>query len=247
LIRVALVDDQELLRTGFRMVLDAQPDLEVVAEAADGLAALEVLAEVPVDVVLMDVRMPRLDGVQATARLLARAPSIRVLILTTFDLDEYVYAAIGAGASGFLLKDVPSAELLYGIRAVASGDAIVAPSTTRRLLERFAPQLAGIGEVAGMGGVDRMGGLAGVGGLAASEAGLRAVREARLSTLTERERGVLELVARGLSNAEIAGELVVTEATVKTHVHRILHKLQLRDRVQAVVLAYKIGLVTPQP
>ncbi len=247
MIRVALVDDQELLRTGFRMVLDAQPDLEVVAEAADGLAALEVLAEVPVDVVLMDVRMPRLDGVQATARLLARAPSIRVLILTTFDLDEYVYAAIAAGASGFLLKDVPSAELLYGIRAVASGDAIVAPSTTRRLLERFAPQLAGVGEVAGMGGVGRMGGVTGVGGMAASEAGLRAAREARLSTLTERERGVLELVARGLSNAEIAGELVVTEATVKTHVHRILHKLQLRDRVQAVVLAYKIGLVTPQP
>jgi DNA-binding NarL/FixJ family response regulator len=227
-IRVALVDDQELLRTGFRMVLDAQPDMEVVAEAADGLAALEVLADVPVDVVLMDVRMPGLDGVQATERLLARDPSIKVLILTTFDLDEYVYAAVRVGAGGFLLKDVPSAELLYGIRAVASGDAIVAPSTTRRLLERFAPQLS---ELAG----PPTGGLRSRSGASAAGVG----------TLTDRERGVLELVARGLSNVEIAAELVVAEATVKTHVHRILAKLSLRDRVQAVVLAYEIGLVSP--
>jgi DNA-binding NarL/FixJ family response regulator len=210
-----------LLRTGFRMVLQAQPDMEVVAEAADGLAALDLLADLPVDVVLMDVRMPRLDGVQATQRLLARDPSTRVLILTTFDLDEYVYAAVRAGASGFLLKDVPSAELIYGIRAVASGDAIVAPSTTRRLLERFAPQVSG------------------------ADAIDPAIRRARLSTLTDRERGVLELVARGLSNPEIAVALVVAEATVKTHIHRILAKLQLRDRVQAVVLAYELGLVVP--
>jgi DNA-binding NarL/FixJ family response regulator len=231
-IRVALVDDQELLRTGFRMVLEAQPDMEVVAEAADGLAALEVLAGVPVDVVLMDVRMPRLDGVQATRRLLARDPGIRVLILTTFDLDEYVYAAIRAGVSGFLLKDVPSAELLYGIRAVASGDAIVAPSTTRRLLERFAPRLSESGETDENRETTR--------GAPAGRA-----RGTRFGSLTDRERGVLELVARGLSNLEIAAELVVAEATVKTHVHRILAKLDLRDRVQAVVLAYEIGLVSP--
>jgi DNA-binding NarL/FixJ family response regulator len=234
-IRVALVDDQELLRTGFRMVLEAQPDMEVVAEAADGLAALEVLADVPVDVVLMDVRMPGVDGVTATERLLARDPSARVLILTTFDLDEYVYAAVRAGASGFLLKDVPSAELLYGIRAVASGDAIVAPSTTRRLLERFAPRVLGPN---GESGSTRA--------PVAVVAGASAERAGRLSGLTERERGVLELVARGLSNSEIAGELVVAEATVKTHVHRILAKLNLRDRVQAVVLAYEIGLVSPR-
>jgi DNA-binding NarL/FixJ family response regulator len=240
-IRVALVDDQELLRTGFRMVLDAQPDMEVVAEAADGLAALEVLDDVPVDVVLMDVRMPKLDGIQATERLLARQPSARVLILTTFDLDEYVYAALRAGASGFLLKDVPSAELLYGIRAVASGDAIVAPSTTRRLLERFAPRATGLSGLAGQSG---QAGSAGQSGLTGSDPVARA---SRLNTLTERERGVLGLVARGLSNLEIATELVVVEATVKTHVHRILTKLDLRDRVQAVVLAYEIGLVSPRP
>jgi DNA-binding NarL/FixJ family response regulator len=219
-IRVAVVDDQELLRTGFRMVLQAQPDLEVVAEAADGVQALELLDGVPVDVVLMDVRMPRLDGIEATRRLLARPDPPRVLILTTFDLDEYAYAAIRAGASGFLLKDAPSAELLYGIRAVASGDAIVAPSTTRRLLERFSPQLT-------------------------AEGPDRVARLCRLDPLTGRERDVLILLARGLSNQEIAVRLVVVEATVKTHVHRILAKLGLRDRVQAVVLAYETGLVSP--
>jgi DNA-binding NarL/FixJ family response regulator len=217
-IRVAIVDDQELLRTGFRMVLEAQPDMSVVAEAGDGQSALDRLAGVPVDVVLMDVRMPGLDGIQATGRLLERTPSVRVLILTTFDLDEYVYAAIRAGASGFLLKDVPSAELLYGIRAVAAGDAVVAPSTTARLLARFAA---------------RPGPLA-----APSPAGA-------LSVLTARERRVMELVAGGLSNLEIAAALVVSEATVKTHVHRILSKLDLRDRVQVVVLAYETGLVRP--
>jgi DNA-binding NarL/FixJ family response regulator len=226
MIRVALVDDQELLRTGFRMVLQAQPDMEVVAEAGDGLQALEVLARTPVDIVLMDVRMPGLDGVEVTRRLLAgdrpaNARPPRVLILTTFDLDEYAYAAVRAGASGFLLKDVPSSELLYGIRAVASGDSIVAPSTTRRLLERFAPQLTAV------------------------TGAEQSARAATFGLLTERERNVLVLLARGLSNAEIAVELVVAEATVKTHVHRILTKLALRDRVQAVVLAYETGLVAP--
>jgi DNA-binding NarL/FixJ family response regulator len=213
-VRVALVDDQELMRSGYRLVLDAQPDLTVVAEAGDGIEALDVLAVTRADVVLMDVRMPRLDGVETTRRLLARPHPPRVLVLTTFDLDEYAYAAIEAGASGFLLKDVPSAELVYGIRAVAAGDAIVAPSTTRRLLERFAAA--------------------------------RPVDDgARLAVLTARERDVLTRVATGAGNAEIAADLVLSEATVKTHVHRILAKLGLRDRVQAVVLAYETGLVRP--
>ncbi|WP_369015951.1 response regulator transcription factor [Actinocrinis puniceicyclus] len=224
-IRVALVDDQELLRTGFRMILDAQQDMEVVGEAADGVAALELLEQVRADVVLMDVRMPALDGVEATRRLLgdgfgsALDPHPKVLILTTFDLDEYAFAAIKAGASGFLLKDVPPTELLSAIRAVHSGDAVVAPSTTRRLLDRFAPLLP-------------------------SSA---APPPPTLSALTEREREVLGLVAQGLSNAEIAARLVLSEATVKTHVGRILMKLDLRDRVQAVVLAYETGLVRPGP
>jgi DNA-binding NarL/FixJ family response regulator len=228
MIRVALVDDQELVRTGFRMVLQAQADMDVVAEAADGRQALELLARIEVDVVLMDVRMPHLDGVEATRRLLgpgrpAAGAVPKVLILTTFDLDEYAYAAIRAGASGFLLKDVPSSELLYGIRAVAGGEAIVAPSTTRRLLEVFAPQFAALADTR------------------------RAARERGLQALTDRERAVLVMVARGLSNPEIAAALVIAEATVKTHVHRILTKLDLRDRVQAVVLAYEVGLVAPGP
>ena len=216
-VRVALVDDQELVRTGFRMVLQAQPDVEVVGEAADGLAALRLLESVAADVVLMDVRMPGLDGVEATRRLRARDGAPRVLILTTFDLDEYAYAALGAGASGFLLKDVPPAELVYAIRAVASGDAVVAPSTTRRLLERFGPALPLV----------------------------RGPGPEALAALTPREHEVLLLLARGLSNAEIAGRLVLSEATVKTHVGRILAKLGLRDRVQAVVLAYETGLLRP--
>ncbi|WP_331272400.1 response regulator transcription factor [Motilibacter aurantiacus] len=216
-VRVVLVDDQELVRTGFGMVLQAQPDIEVVGEAGDGAAALRVLEAVPADVVLMDVRMPELDGVEATRRLRARAAAPRVLILTTFDLDEYAYAALGAGASGFLLKDVPPAELVYAIRAVASGDAVVAPSTTRRLLERFAPSLPGG----------------------------PAPDPESLSALTARERDVLLLVGRGLSNAEVAQRLALSEATVKTHVGRILAKLGLRDRVQAVVMAYETGLLRP--
>lgn len=224
-VRIVLVDDQELMRAGFRMVLDAQPDLEVVGEAGDGDELLPLLETLTVDVVVMDVRMPRMDGVEATRHVCARqrpgaARTIngepRVLILTTFDLDEYAYAALKAGASGFLLKDAPPPDLLSAIRSVHSGDAVVAPSTTRRLLDRFADQLT---------------------------ANQPPPPPAGLDVLTEREREVLAVVAQGLSNAEIAERLHVSEATVKTHVGRILTKLDLRDRVQAVVLAYETGLV----
>jgi len=215
-IRVFLVDDQSLVRAGVRLVIDAQPDMTVVGEAGDGREALEALAVRTADVVLMDVRMPRLDGVQATERLIARdgdaAP--RVLVLTTFDLDEYVFSALRAGASGFLLKDAQPEELLAAIRAVASGDAVVAPSATRRLLDQVADRLPG-----------------------------PAHADPRLETLTERERTVLLAVARGASNAEIGSELHMAEATVKTHVGRVLAKLDARDRVQLVVLAYESGLV----
>ncbi|MET9257971.1 response regulator transcription factor [Streptomyces sp. NPDC003717] len=215
-IRVMLVDDQVLLRTGFSMVLAAQPDMEVVAEAGDGVEALQVLAATAVDVVLMDVRMPKLDGVEATARICARPDAPKVLILTTFDLDEYAFSGLKAGASGFMLKDVPPGELLAAIRSVHSGDAVVAPSTTRRLLDRFAPMLPNTAQEPG---------------------------NDRLQRLTDREREVMLLVAQGLSNGEIAARLVLSEATVKTHVGRILTKLDLRDRVQVVVLAYETGLV----
>jgi DNA-binding NarL/FixJ family response regulator len=216
-IRVMLVDDQALLRTGFRMVLQAQPDMEVVGEAGDGAEALELLRTTETDVVLMDVRMPRMDGVEATRRICrgGAGQRPRVLILTTFDVDEYAFSALKAGASGFMLKDVPPGELLSAIRSVHSGDAVVAPTTTRRLLDRFAPMLPSATPDAGPG----------------------------LDRLTEREREVLMLVAHGMSNGEIATELVLSEATVKTHVGRILTKLGLRDRVQAVVLAYETGLV----
>ncbi|SFD29441.1 response regulator [Streptomyces aidingensis] len=218
-IRVMLVDDQVLLRTGFKMVLAAQQDMEVVAEAGDGTEALERLRTVAVDVVLMDVRMPRMDGVEATRRICQDGQggpgAPKVLILTTFDLDEYAFTALKAGASGFMLKDVPPDELLSAIRSVSSGDAVVAPSTTRRLLDRFATLLPAA----------------------------RQTEDPRLKQLTEREREVLVLIAQGLSNGEIAAHLFVSEATVKTHVGRILAKLQLRDRVQAVVLAYETGLV----
>ncbi|MFT2017880.1 response regulator [Streptomyces sp. 796.1] len=217
-IRVMLVDDQVLLRTGFRMVLAAQPDMDVVAEAGDGLEALEVLRSTQVDVVLMDVRMPRLDGVEATARICRAENAPKVLILTTFDLDEYAFSALKAGAGGFMLKDVPPAELLTAIRAVHSGDAVVAPSTTRRLLDRFTPMLP-------------------------SSTGSAEAERSEVSKLTDREREVMLLVAQGLSNGEIAAKLVLSEATVKTHVGRILTKLGLRDRVQVVVLAYETGLV----
>ncbi|GHF29541.1 MULTISPECIES: response regulator transcription factor [Streptomyces] len=215
-IRVMLVDDQVLLRTGFRMVLAAQPDMEVVAEAGDGVEALEALAGTAVDVVLMDVRMPRLDGVEATRRICAQENPPKVLILTTFDLDEYAFSALKAGASGFMLKDVPPGELLGAIRSVHSGDAVVAPSTTRRLLDRFTPMLPST----------------------ANEP-----TSAEFGRLTDREREVMLLVAQGLSNGEIAARLVLSEATVKTHVGRILTKLGLRDRVQVVVMAYESGLV----
>jgi len=214
-IRVLLVDDQELMRMGFRMVLGAQDDLEVVGEAGDGATAVSLAEQLRPDVVLMDVRMPVLDGVEATRRIV-EAGTARVLVMTTFDLDEYALAALRNGASGFMLKDTPPADLVSAVRAVASGDAVVSPSVTRRLLDRF---------------------------LGGSNGQLRDPRE--LDVLTEREREVLVLVARGLSNAEIAQKLFLSEATVKTHVGRILSKLNLRDRVQAVVLAYETGLVRP--
>ncbi len=215
---IVLVDDQELLRVGFRMVLDAQPDLSVAGEAGDGAEAIELVAAVEPDVVLMDVRMPGTDGIEATKAIIASGSRARIIILTTFDLDEYVHAALRAGASGFLLKDAPPADLLSAIRAVASGDAVVAPSTTRRLLETLADRLPA----------------------PAGEATAPA-----MELLTPREREVLLAVARGLSNAEIAELLVLSEATVKSHVGHILAKLELRDRVQLVVFAYDTGLVSP--
>jgi DNA-binding NarL/FixJ family response regulator len=216
-IRVVIVDDQPLVRAGFRMVLGSQPDLAVVGEAGDGAEALRLLATVPADVVVMDLRMPVMDGVAATRELCAGPASPRVLALTTFDTDEDAFAALQAGASGFLLKTAPPEELLAAIRAVAGGDAVVAPRVTRRLLDRFAGQLVPAVRVPAPG----------------------------LASLTDREREVLLLVAQGLSNAEIAGRLYLAETTVKAHVGRILAKLELRDRVQAVVLAYETGLVQP--
>jgi DNA-binding NarL/FixJ family response regulator len=219
-IRVLLADDQPLLRTGFRMILEAEPDIEVVGEAGDGESAVRLARRDRPDVVLMDIRMPVMDGVAAT-RELTREDGLRVLILTTFHLDEYVVEALRAGASGFLLKDVPAAELTAAIRVVASGEAVVAPAVTRRLLDRFAHRLP------------------------SSEPAEAPNADARLQALTDRELAVLRLVARGLSNAEVAAELVVTETTVKTHVHHLLTKLGLRDRVQLVVVAYEAGLVRP--
>jgi DNA-binding NarL/FixJ family response regulator len=217
-IRVFLVDDQQMVRAGFRMLVDSQPDLTVVGEAGDGAEALERLAVTACDVVLMDVRMPRVDGVVATRELQARAGAPAVIVLTTFDLDEYAFAAIKAGAAAFLLKDAAPPDLLGAIRSVHAGDSVVAPSTTRRLLEHFADALPDP---------------------AADD------EDDRLSGLTEREREVLELVGRGRSNQEIAGDLVVAEATVKTHVSRLLAKTGSRDRVQLVVLAYEAGVVRP--
>jgi DNA-binding NarL/FixJ family response regulator len=224
-IRVALVDDQELVRAGFRMMLDAQADMTVVGEAADGLGAVSLAARGETDVMVMDVRMPTLDGVEAARRICAADQRPKVLMLTTFDLDEYAFAALKAGASGFLLKDVPPHELLFAIRAVHSGDSVVAPSTTRRLIDKFVPMLADGQESAYPSGSSGPPGAAAV------------------AVLTDREREVLIQVAAGLSNAEIAVRLFVSEATVKTHVGRILGKLGLRDRVQAVVFAYETGLV----
>jgi DNA-binding NarL/FixJ family response regulator len=218
-IRILLVDDQPLLLMGFRMVLEAQPDLEVVGEAGNGSQALAMARALRPDVVLMDVRMPVMDGIDATRAIVAAGCAARILMLTTFDLDEYVYAALRAGASGFLLKDVPPADLVSGIRAVAGGDAVVAPSVTRRLIDAFAPHLP-------------------------DPATGRTDGETRLDRLTDREREVLEHVARGRTNAEIAALLRVSEATVKAHVGRLLGKLEQRDRVQLVVFAYESGVVS---
>ena len=220
-ISILLADDQPMLRLGFRAVLDAQPDMQVVAEAGDGATAVRMTAATRPDVVLMDVRMPGTDGIEATRQIVAADEATRVLILTTFDLDEYAYAGLRAGASGFLLKNVPPAELMSAIRAVASGDAVVAPRVTRRLLDAFLPLLPDPG--------------------AALPAGARPELEA----LTPREREILTELAVGLSNAEIAGRLAVAEGTVKTHVGRLLGKLGLRDRVQAVIYAYEHGIVEP--
>lgn len=212
MIRVFLVDDEELVRTGLRMILDAEPDIEVVGEAADGDTGIVRVEHALPDVVLMDIRMPRMDGVEATRRICTGRSGAKVVVLTTFDVDEHVYAALAAGASGFLLKDAPAVQLIHAIRVAAAGDALLAPSVTRRLIARFAdtPPRA---------------------------------RPGLPTDLTSREAEVLSLLAEGLSNAEIADRLVVGEATVKTHVARVLAKLGVRDRVQAVVLAYRSGLV----
>ncbi len=219
-IRVLLVDDQELLRQGFRMILDHEPDIEVVGEAADGEEAISSVAATGPDVVLMDVRMPVIDGVEATRKIVTDYPLVRVLVLTTFDLDEYAFGALRAGASGFLLKDVRPDELAAGIRTVASGDAVVSPRITRRLLDECAHLLE-------------------------SPDGHPGPGAAAMSKLTDREREVLVAVADGLSNAEVAQRLFVSEATVKSHVGSILGKLGLRDRVQAVVFAFQTGIVHP--
>jgi DNA-binding NarL/FixJ family response regulator len=215
MIRVLIVDDQELVRTGFRVVLDAEPDLDVIGEAADGIGALETATQLRPDVVLMDIRMPNLDGIEATRRIAATDPAPRVLILTTFDLDDYVYEALRAGASGFLLKDARGEDLCSAVRTVARGEALLSPAVTRKLIESYTRRPPA------------------------------SAQPAALSELTPRELEVLRLLARGMSNNDIAHELVIGDATVKTHVARIFSKLELHDRAQAVVLAYESGLVQP--
>jgi DNA-binding NarL/FixJ family response regulator len=215
-IRVLLADDQNLVRAGFRSILDGEDDIEVAGEAGDGATAVRVAAELRPDVVLMDVRMPHLDGLAATREIIARLPDVRVVILTTFDLDEYVYGALRAGASGFLVKDTEPEELIHGVRVVARGDALLAPSVTRRLIAEFAGRVE------------------------------RPAPSPRLASLTDREREVTTLVAAGLSNDEIAERLVLSPATAKTHVSRIMTKLDVRDRAQLVVLAYESAMVTPR-
>jgi DNA-binding NarL/FixJ family response regulator len=217
-IRVLLADDQELMRAGFRMILNAEDDIEVVGEATDGAEAVESAASLQPDVILMDVRMPHMNGIEATGQIAGEsADAPRIIILTTFDLDEYVYGALQAGAAGFLLKDVPPDDLVQAIRVVAGGDAMIAPSVTRRLLEHFsAPPTTAPPE-----------------------------RPERFDELTDRELDVLRMIARGMSNAEVAEALFVAETTVKTHVGHLLTKLGVRDRLQAVILAYECGLVEP--
>jgi DNA-binding NarL/FixJ family response regulator len=218
-VRVLLADDEQLVRAGFRLILESEPDVQVVGEAGNGAEAVALTKELDPDVVLMDIQMPEMNGLEATRQIaaLGRTDTSRVLVLTTFEVDEYVYEALRAGASGFLLKRTPAADLIAGIRVVAAGEALLAPSVTRRLIDRFAH------------------------GPATRQTDARALEE-----ITEREREVLALVARGLSNAEIAEQLVLSEGTVKTHVKRIFMKLDLRDRTQAVILAYDIGLVEPK-
>ncbi len=216
MIRVLVADDQPLVRSGFRMVIDDRPDLELVGEATNGLEAIELARTLNPDVILMDIRMPNLDGVEATRRLVDANTRARILVLTTFDIDEYVYAAVRAGASGFLLKDVEPAELVDAIRVVAAGNSLFGPAATKRLVERFAGQAPSPPSHA-------------------------------LDALTEREREILALIASGLSNAEIAKHLYLSETTVKTHVSATLRKLGVRDRVQAVIAAYDAGLVEPGP
>ena len=216
-VRVLIADDQALVRGGFRMILEAKEDMEVVGEAGDGAEAVALVEELRPDVVLMDVRMPDMDGIESTRRIVASGSAARIVILTTYDVDEYVFSALRAGASGFLLKDVRPPELTEAIRIVARGDALLAPGVTRRLLDRFAGVLPD-----------------------------GSARPADLEELTDREVEVLRFVALALSNSEIASRLVLTEATVKTHVSSVLRKLGLRDRVQAVVFAYDVGLVRPR-
>jgi DNA-binding NarL/FixJ family response regulator len=218
-VRILLADDEQLVRAGFRLILESEPDFTVVGEAGNGAEAVELATKLDPDVVLMDVQMPEMNGLEATRQIaaLGRTETSRVLVLTTFEVDEYVYEALRAGASGFLLKRTPAADLVAGIRVVAGGDALLAPSVTRRLIDQFARRRA------------------------AEPTDARALGE-----ITEREREVLALVARGLSNAEIAGELVLSEGTVKTHIKHIFGKLDLRDRTQAVILAYDVGLVEPR-
>lgn len=250
-IRVGLVDDQPLLRTGFGLILDAEDDLDVVGEASDGAQALEMVQRCTPDVVLMDVRMPVMDGIEATRRIVESRPETKIIILTTFDLDEYAFNGLTAGASAFLLKDVGADELVRAVRHVASGDAVVAPRVTQRLLEAFVrPGAARPGEAAGQGKAGQ--GEAGQGGAgqggAPTTSGMAAIPAHivnAIAELTPREREILGAMAAGKSNQEISSEFFVSEATVKTHVRRVLAKLGLRDRVQAVVFAYEYGIVIP--
>lgn len=252
-LRIALVDDQDLVRTGFRMILDAQRDMCVVGQASDGVGALSMVRTTRPDVVLMDIRMPALDGIAATRAVLEADPGIKVIVLTTFDLDDYLVAAMRAGASGFLLKDTTAPELIAGIRAVARGDSVVAPSATRRLLERwFAPPASADSPGAG---AARPIDSPGLGARPADppehsaraadspEHSARAGRAGLLAVLSDREKEILTLVGRAMNNREIAGDLFLAESTIKSHINRMLRKLNLRDRAQLIVLAYESGLV----